>query len=103
MGIDNFNELPMPRQYNKLQNLINRINELIKQNNFHIAAIQYHDYCDEYSILMDFGNNLRGFLLFTKSLEGLYKILDRWETMNYWDLLIQIGDNVDLSRKQMRL
>lgn len=101
--VDNFNELPIPRQYNKLQTLINIINDRLKQNNFHIAAIVFHEYGEEYSILMDFGNNLEGFLLFTKSLEELYKILDRWETMNYWDLLIQIGDNIDLSRKQLKL
>lgn len=97
--IDNFNELPIPRQYNYLQDLTYKINERLKQNNFHIAAIVFHENSGEYSILMDFNLNLRGYLLYTKSLEELYELLDRWETMNYWDLLIQIGDNIDLSRK----
>lgn len=102
--IDNFNDLPISIQYNHLQDMMYRINLLkLKKININIFSIYYHEALNEFSLEVSFGDNLRGYLLYSKTLGELYEHLDRWEKLDYWSLLIELGENINLSRKQLKL
>jgi len=101
--IENFKDLNVSIQYNYLQLLIERINQQLDINNIHIIGVIFHECLNEYSIMVSFGGYLKGHLLYSDTLETLYKHLDRWEGMNYLDLLIEIGKNIDLSKKCLKL